>query len=146
MFYAGQKVKVKSKNELKKHFHVVPDMLQYADQVVTIRWVSRDGDSIRIYDDDIGWAWNSKDFEDAIKVTSDDLLAFLAEWWDNSAMSRELKIVKIVGYIVTILSVLLFIFLIRIIPKIDLIAIMYLIIPIITFAGGITMAKFIDER
>ena len=79
MFYAGQKVKVKSKNELKKHFHVVPDMLQYADQVVTIRWVSRDGDSIRIYDDDIGWAWNSKDFEDAIKVTSDDLLAFLAK-------------------------------------------------------------------
>lgn len=61
-------------------------------------------------------------------------------------MSRELKIVKIVGYIVTILSVLLFIFLIRIIPKIDLIAIMYLIIPMITFAGGIIMAKFIDER
>ena len=88
----------------------------------------------------------SEDFEDAIKVTSDDLLAFLAEWWDNSAMSRELKIVKIVGYIVTILSVLLFIFLIRIIPKIDLIAIMYLIIPIITFIGGITMTKFIDER
>lgn len=61
-------------------------------------------------------------------------------------MSRELKIVKIVGYIVTILSVLLFIFLIRIIPKIDLIAIMYLVIPMITFAGGITMVKFIDER
>ena len=60
-------------------------------------------------------------------------------------MSRELKIVKMVGYIVTILSILLFIFLIKIIPKIDLTAIMYLIIPIITFAGGITMAKFIDE-
>ena len=84
MFYVGQKVRVKPKNELKKHFHVVPDMLQYADQVVTIRWISYDGKSIRIYDDDIGWAWNSKDFEDItfediIKVTSDDLLAFLAE-------------------------------------------------------------------
>lgn len=79
MFYVGQKVRVKSKSELKKHFHVVPDMLQWADQLVTISWINYECDSLRIVEDTRGWAWNSEDFEDVIKVTSDDLLAFLAE-------------------------------------------------------------------
>lgn len=79
MFYVGQKVRVKPKNELKKHFHVVPNMLQWADQLVTISWIDYECNSARIAEDTMGWAWNLKDFEDAIKVTSDDLLAFLAE-------------------------------------------------------------------
>ena len=79
MFYVGQKVRVKPKSELKKHFHVVPDMLQWADQLVTIRRINYEYDSIHITEDTRGWAWKSEDFEDAIKVTSDDLLVFLAE-------------------------------------------------------------------
>ena len=79
MFYVGQKVRVKPKSELKKHFHVVPDMLQWADQLVTIRRINYEYDSIHITEDTRGWAWTSEDFEEVIKVTSDDLLAFLAE-------------------------------------------------------------------
>lgn len=60
-------------------------------------------------------------------------------------MSRELKIIKKIGYAIIALSILLLIYLIKIIPTIDVVAIIYLIVPIITFAGGSIMAFLITE-
>jgi len=61
-------------------------------------------------------------------------------------MSWQMVIIKILGGIITVASIMLMLYLIKVIDRFDLIAVLHMAVPVITFPAGIGMLVFLREE